>query len=129
MGDKHAAQHPLRGLADLSFIRTDPHAARLAACARMDLGLDHPFVTRKLAGAIDGLFGAIGDTAARHVDAEPLEQFLGLKFVNIHCLSSLALGGDGLGHRKHVAGHAFAGGVDHLAIKACGTAALGFGLF
>src|SRR5690606_19031033 len=82
--DEVHADHRLGSLAHL-FDRFDHlDAAALAASACVDLRLDDPDRPVELFRLLHGLFGSVGDAAARHRHPELGEQGLALILVNVH---------------------------------------------
>ncbi len=129
------------GSFDLVVVLADLDAAGLTAGAGVDLGLDDPTRAADLAGAIDGLLGAIGQTTARDRHVELREKLLGLVLVNVHGVDLLgngcfhrfllfgACGFGGLDRRgggDQVLRHLLGSRVDHLAVEGGSALALGF---
>ena len=75
----------LRGLLRLVGVLRDLDAARLAAAARLHLGLDHDDAAELLGRGADRFWG-VGDDAREHRDPVLLEQVSGLVLVKIHAL-------------------------------------------
>ncbi len=82
--DERHAEHLAGGLADRLQGFHDLDAARLAAAAGMDLRLDDPDRAAQLGCHLLSLLGGIGDAAARHGHAEPLQESLCLIFMDVH---------------------------------------------
>ncbi len=72
-------------LAGLLFFET-----ALATATGVNLGLDDPDRSSEVAGDSLGLFGRVGDTAARHRHAEFGQQLFGLIFMDIHGLTRMS---------------------------------------
>ncbi len=73
MRDQTLAQQVLGRVPDLLVVATDLDAAGLTAATGMDLGLDYPFFTTDFLGAVNRLFGAVGEPAGGNGDTEPLQ--------------------------------------------------------
>ena len=85
-GDQPLAEQVRRRVAHLVIGLADLDAARLAARARVDLGLHRPAPAAELGRGVHRLVGAEGDGAFRHRYAEGSKQFLGLILVDVHSL-------------------------------------------
>ncbi len=84
VGDESHAEHARRFRLHVFDGLHHLDAAALAAAARVNLRLDHPYRAGKGLGGLDRFGDAEGREALRHGHAEPLQHFFRLIFVDVH---------------------------------------------
>jgi hypothetical protein len=84
VGDQSLAQQLRCRVPHLVRVAAELDPAGLAAGPGVNLSLDDPALAADLLSPVAGLLGTVGQAAARHRDAEPRQELLGLIFMNIH---------------------------------------------
>jgi hypothetical protein len=82
--DQAHADHVARDAHRLVRAPGELHAATLAASAGMNLRLDHDDLTAEPTGNVSCFIGREGDFSTRHGHAIPVQDGLGLVFVDFH---------------------------------------------
>ena len=82
--DERLSEHALGRRAHRLDFPRQLDTARLAAAARVHLGLHHPRAPRESAGGFHGLFGTRRDLAGGNRDAVAAEDVLRLVLVQVH---------------------------------------------
>ena len=82
--DQLLAEEFVGGIEHFVLRAAELDAARLAAAAGVDLGLDDPELAADLARPVGRLLGAVGQRALGNGHAEAGQDFLGLILVNVH---------------------------------------------
>ena len=83
-GDETLAEQIARRLLDLVIGPAKTHAARLAACAGVDLRFHHPVRAAQFGGGVNRLIRTERHRAGRHSHAVARQKFLGLVLVDVH---------------------------------------------